>query len=44
MPRAICGDGCTTNMKAYRLLETGYGLKSQFSRCASHALAGTIRR
>ena len=31
-------------MKAYRLLETGYDLKSQFSRCASHALADTTRR
>ena len=42
MPTAICGDGCATNMKASRLLETG--LKSPFSRCASHASAGTIRR
>ena len=44
VPRAIWGDECTTNMKAYRLLETGYDLKSQFSRCASHALADTTRQ
>ena len=44
VPAAIRGDGCATNMKASRLLERGYGLKSPFSRCASHASAGTIRR
>ena len=41
VPTAICGDGCATNMKASRLLEAGYGLKSPFSRCASHASADT---
>ena len=44
VPTAICGDGCATSRKAYRLLETGFGFKSPFSRCASHALAGAIRR
>ena len=37
VPTNICGDGYATNMKASRLLETGYDLKSLFSRCASHA-------
>ena len=44
MPTAIWGDGCTTNMKASRLIKTGYSLKSLFSRCASHTSAGTIRQ
>ena len=44
VPTAICGDGCAKNMKAYRLLKTGYVLNSPFSRCASHGSAGTIRR
>ena len=44
VPTAICGDACAVNMKTSRLLETGYGLKSPFSRCAFHASAGTIRR
>ena len=44
VPTAICGDGCTANMKASRLLKTGYSLKLLFSRCASHASAGTIRQ
>ena len=44
VPTAICGDGCTANTKASRLLKTGYSLKLLFSRCASHASAGTIRQ
>ena len=44
VPTAIFGDGCATNMKASTLLETGYGLKSLFSRCTSRASAGAIRR
>ena len=44
MPAAICGEGCATNMKTSRLLETCYGLKSPFSRYACHASVGTIRR
>ena len=44
VPTTICGDGCATNMKASTLLETGYGLKSPFSRCTSCASAGAIRR
>ena len=30
VPTVISGDGCATNMKASRLLETGYGMKSAF--------------
>ena len=44
VPTVICGDGCSVNLKGSRLLEEIYGLKSPFSRCASHASAGTIRR
>ena len=39
----MCGEGCATNIKASRLLESGYGLKSPFSGYASHASAVTIR-
>lgn len=44
MPTNICGDGYATNMKASRLLETGFDLKSLFSRGASHAWTSTVRR
>ena len=43
-PTAVCGDGCAVNLKGSRLLERKYGIKSPFSRCASHSSYGTIRR
>ena len=30
VPTAICGDGCATNMKTSRLLQTSCGFKSPF--------------
>ena len=44
VPTAVCGDGCSVNLKGSRLLENTYGFKSPFSRCASHTSYGTIRR
>ena len=44
VPTAVCGDGCSVNLKRSRLLESIYGIKSPFSRCASHSSYGTIRR
>ena len=44
MPSAVCGDGCSVNLKGSRLPEGTYGLKSPFSRCSSHSPYGTIRR
>ena len=44
VPTAVCGDGCSVNLKGSRLLESTYGLKSPFSRCSSHSSYGTIRR
>ena len=38
----ICGDGCSVNVKSSRLLGKKFGIKSPFSRCASHNSAGTI--
>ena len=43
VPTCICGDGCPVNIKGSRFLETKFGIKSPFSRCSSHAAAGTIR-
>ena len=44
VPTAVCGDGCSVNLKGSRLLESIYGIKSPFSRCASHSSYGTIQR
>ena len=44
VPTAVCGDGCSVNLKGSRLLESTYGIKSRFSRCASHTSYGTIQR
>ena len=41
---AVCGDDCSVNLKRSRSLESTYGIKSPFSRCASHTSYGTIRR
>ena len=30
VPTAVCGDGCSVNLKGSRLLESTYGLKSPF--------------
>ena len=42
VPTAVCGDGCSVNTKGSRLLESTYGIKSPFLRCASHTSYGTI--
>ena len=44
VPTAVCGDGCSVNLKGSRLLESIYGIKSPFCRCASHSSYGEIRR
>ena len=44
IPTAVCGDGCAINLKDSRFLESKYGIKSPFSRCASHSSYGTIQR
>ena len=44
VPTAVCGDGCSVNLKGSKLLESTYGLKYPFSRCSSHSSYGTIRR
>ena len=38
------GDNCSTNVKAAATVESKIGIKAPFSRCASHASHGTIRR
>ena len=42
VPTAVCCDGCSVNLKGSRLLESTYGIKSPFSRCASHTSYGAI--
>ena len=43
-PSCICGDGYGVNLKASRLLQELFGIKSPFTRCSSHMSYGTIRR
>ena len=43
-PASVCGDSCSVNLKAQRLLEEIYGIISPFSNCTSHIASGTIRR
>ena len=40
----ITGDGCSTNLKATRLLEENDGINSPMTRCTSHSSSGCIRR
>ena len=44
IPTCICGDGCAVNVKGCRIISDKYGIKSPFTRCASHTSASTIRR
>ena len=44
MPVIQAGDGCATNIKAAAHVEELLGIDAPFSRCASHASHGTIRR
>ena len=43
-PSCICGDGYRVNLKASRLLQELFGIKSPFTRCSSRMSHGTIRR
>ena len=44
VPSCVCGDGHRVNLKASRLLQELFGIKSPFTRCSSHMSYGTIRR
>ena len=44
IPCCQCGDGCATNLKAARLVETKIGLIATFTRCCSHSASNTIKR
>ena len=44
VPTCQCGDGCATNIKAAYLVSKAIGLKAPFTRCGSHASAGTMKR
>ena len=44
VPTSICGDRCSTNVKANRLVTEWYGITSPEADCSSHAASGTIRR
>ena len=44
IPTSICGDSCSTNKKANRLVTEWYGVMSPEADCSSHAASGTIRR
>ena len=35
VPSCVCGDGCRVNLKASRLLQELFGIKSPFTRCSS---------
>ena len=44
VPTSICGDSCSTNLKANRLVKEWFGISSPGAGCSSHAASGTIRR
>ena len=42
--KSMCGDNCTTNIKACRLAAERYDTQSPVTSCSSHAASGTVRR
>ena len=44
IPVVQCGDGCKVNINGAKLVEENLGVKSPFSRCASHAAHGKIMK